>query len=49
MYQVFRQVDSKGLLQYVAEYPNLDSARLIARKVKGVIKINGTICLDLRR
>jgi len=53
MYQVFKQVWHKDTQQYwltyVSEYPNLDSARLIARKVKGVVKINGTICLDLRR
>lgn len=50
MYQVFKQVWSKGIatLVYVTEYPNLVSARTIAIKLKGVVKVNGHICLDLR-
>lgn len=52
MYQVFKQVwdkvNSMHILQYVAEYPNLDTASMLARKFKGVVKINGTTCLDLR-
>lgn len=52
MYQVFKQVwdktTHKYLLQYVAEYPNLVSARTIAKSIKGVVKINGHICFDLR-
>ena len=50
MYQVYKQVwiNGKALLQYVAEYPSLDTAQWLARKFKGVVKINGTICLDLR-
>jgi hypothetical protein len=47
MYQVFKKVDSKGMLQYVTEYPNLVSAQAHAKKLKGVVKINGHICYDL--
>lgn len=52
MYQVFKQVwdkaTSKHMLQYVAEYPDLSLARTLAARFKGVVKINGTICIDLR-
>jgi hypothetical protein len=48
MYQVFKKVDSKGLLQYIAEYPDLGVARDQAKQIKGVVKINGTICFDFR-
>jgi hypothetical protein len=53
MYQVFKQVwdkaSSKHVLQYIAQYPSLDSATTLARSLKkSVVKINGSICLDLR-
>lgn len=50
MYQVFKQVWNQGVatLQYITEYPNLVSAQAHAKKLKGVVKINGTICNDFR-
>jgi hypothetical protein len=50
MYEVYKQIwnNGKSLLQYVANYPNLVSASAHARRVKGVVQINGHICLDLR-
>lgn len=47
MYQVFKKLDSKGTLQYVAEYNTEDEARAKAKSIKGVVKINGHICYDL--
>lgn len=51
MYEVFKQVWNQGVatLQYVTEYPNLVASQTIAKSLKGVVKINGHICLDFRR
>jgi hypothetical protein len=52
MYQVYKKVwDSYSqtyLLQYVAQYASLQSAQTLAKRLRGVVKINGHICTDLR-
>ena len=52
MYQVFNQVwdrvRSKPMLQFVAQYPSIEAATMLARKLKGIVTINGHICIDLR-
>lgn len=49
MYKVFKQVWNQGVatLQYVKEYKTEAEARAEAKKVKGIVKLNGTVCYDL--
>ena len=50
MYQVFKYtpINSRtSVLQYVAEYATEAEARAKAKEVRGLVKINGTICYDL--